>query len=58
MENKNAKQFDPFKKNIKIVDAVNYNGRYVEASALRTKIVSLSLALAALASFVLLFWLF
>ena len=58
MENKNAKQFDPFRKNIKIVDAVNYNGRYVEASALRTKIVSLSLALAALASFVLLFWLF
>ena len=58
MENKNAKQLDPFKKNIKIVDAVSYNGRYVEASALRTKIVSLSLALAVLASFVLLFWLF
>ena len=62
MENKNAKQFDQFKRNIKIVDAVSYNGRYVEASALRSKIISLSLslslALAALASFILLFWLF
>ncbi len=58
MENRNSNTFDPFKKNIKIVDAVSYNGRYIEASALRNKIITLSsLGLAALASFALLFWL-
>ena len=58
MDNRNAKHLDPFRKNIKIVDAVSYNGRYIEASALRNKIITLSsLCLAALASFALLFWL-
>lgn len=50
MENKTPRQNDIFKRNIKTVDAVSYNGRYVEASTLRNKIISFSIALAALAS--------
>lgn len=57
MENRSQNQASGFKKNIKIVDAVSYNGRYVEASTLRTKIIYLSVALAALGSMVILLWL-
>ena len=57
MENRSQNQLAGFKKNIKTVDAVSYNGRYVEASTLRNKIIYLSVALAALGSMVILLWL-
>lgn len=46
-----------YKKNEKIVDAVNYNGRYVDANDLRKKIMSVSALLAAILSIVVLFFL-
>ncbi len=57
MENRIKRPLDQFKKNTKIVDAVSYNGRYVEASTLRNKIISISIAFAALASVALYIWL-
>ena len=43
MENSNIK------KNNKIIETVNYNGKYIDASTMRAKIISAAIALAALA---------
>ena len=39
-----------FKKNDKIIETVNYNGKYFDASTVRTKVISIALALVALAT--------
>ena len=44
MENSNVR------KNNKIIETVNYNGKYIDVSTMRTKIISAAIALAALAS--------
>ncbi|MCR5557086.1 MAG: hypothetical protein K6F75_05950 [Butyrivibrio sp.] len=44
MENSNSK------KNDKIIETVNYNGKYVDVSTIRTRIISAAIALVALVS--------
>ena len=41
-----------FKKNAKIIDAVSYNGKYVDPSVIRKKALSVTAAIAALICFV------
>ena len=43
------------KKNHKIIDTVNYNGKYVDVSVIRKRALSITAALAALACFAVLF---
>lgn len=40
------------KKNIKTIDAVNYNGKYIDPSVFRKKALSVTAAIAALICFV------
>jgi hypothetical protein len=44
-----------FKKNGKIVDTINYNGKYVDVSVIRKRALSIAAALAALACFAVIF---
>jgi hypothetical protein len=37
-----------FKKNSKIIETVNYNGKYIDASTVRNKAISVAIALVAL----------
>ena len=46
-----------FKKNTKVIDTVNYNGKYIDVCTFRNKLISAVLALVALASFGLILWL-
>ncbi|MCR5402983.1 MAG: hypothetical protein K6E91_04080 [Butyrivibrio sp.] len=38
----------------KIIDAVNYNGKYVNVDSLKTRFISVAVALMAIASFIVL----
>ena len=40
------------KKNYKVIDAVNYNGKYVDPSVVRKKALSITAAIAALICFI------
>ena len=44
-----------YKKNVKIVDTINYNGKYVDVSVIRKRALSITAALAALACFAVIF---
>ena len=44
-----------YKKEKKIIDAVNYNGKYVDVSIIRKRALSITAALAALACFAVIF---
>ncbi|MBQ6589802.1 MAG: hypothetical protein IJI01_14145 [Butyrivibrio sp.] len=44
-----------FKKNGKIIDTINYNGKYVDVSVIRKRVLSITAALAALACFAVIF---
>lgn len=46
---------NPFKKTGKIVDTINYNGKYVDVSVIRKRVLSITAALAALACFAVIF---
>lgn len=41
-----------FKKNAKIIDAVSYNGKYVDSRVIRNRALSITAAIAALICFV------
>lgn len=39
-----------FKKNNKIIETVNYNGKYIDVNTMRNKVISIAIALVALAA--------
>lgn len=51
----NAKAKNSFKKNVRIIDTINYNGKYVDVSVIRKRALSITAALAALACLAVLF---